>query len=76
MKAAKIFKNGQSQAVRLPKEFRFKDDHVFVKQTGNIVNLIPAKGFWNSLVDSLSKFSDDFMEERNQPGNQPREEIP
>ena len=32
MKSAKIFKNGQSQAVRLPKECRFDDDHVLVKK--------------------------------------------
>jgi len=75
MKTARIFKNGQSQAVRLPKEFRFKDDHVFVKKTGNIVNLIPASGYWQTLVDSLSRFTDDFMEERAQPREQTREDI-
>ena len=39
MKTAKLFKNGQSQAVRLPKEFRFEGEHVFVKKEGNIVLL-------------------------------------
>jgi antitoxin VapB len=67
MKTAKIFQNGQSQAVRLPKEFRFKDDHVYVKKSGNVVMLIPAKDSWESLFDSLNKFSDDFMTERKQP---------
>lgn len=73
MKTAKIFKNGQSQAVRLPKEYRFKDDHVYVKKSGNIVMLIPAKDSWDSLYDSLNKFSDDFMTERKQPKVQTRE---
>ena len=73
MKTAKIFRNGQSQAVRLPKEFRFKDDHVYVKKTGNVVMLIPAKDSWESLFDSLDKFSDDFMTERKQPKVQKRE---
>ena len=41
MKTAKIFQNGQSQAVRLPKEFRFADSEVFIKKSGNIVQLIP-----------------------------------
>ena len=72
MKAAKLFRNGQSQAVRLPREFRFKEDHVFIKREGNVVLLIPASGGWSTLVDSLSGFSDDFMEGRDQPSVQRR----
>ncbi|MBI5098535.1 MAG: antitoxin [Nitrospirae bacterium] len=75
MKTAKLFQNGQSQAVRLPKEFRFEDDYVFVKKTGNVVMLIPAKGSWESLFDSLNKFSGDFMAERKQPRLQKRENL-
>ena len=67
MKTAKIFKNGQSQAVRLPKEFRFEDDEVFIKKSGNVVQLIPRTDSWNSLAESLTKFSDDFMADRKQP---------
>jgi antitoxin VapB len=75
MKTAKLFQNGQSQAVRLPKEFRFKDDHVFIKKSGNIVMLIPAKNSWDSLIESLDKFSEDFMTERKQPDTQKREGL-
>ena len=73
MKTAKLFKNGQSQAVRLPREFRFDDDHVYVKKSGNVVMLIPAKGSWDILLKSLDKFSCDFMSEREQPKKQKRE---
>lgn len=73
MKTAKLFRNGQSQAVRLPKEFRFDDDHVFVKKSGNAVVLLPTKRSWDVLVRSLDKFSDDFMAERKQPKTQKRE---
>jgi antitoxin VapB len=75
MKTAKLFKNGQSQAVRLPKEFRFEDDHVFVKKSDNIVMLIPPRNSWESLLNSLNKFSSDFMTERNQVKTQKRESI-
>ncbi|MFA5072341.1 MAG: type II toxin-antitoxin system VapB family antitoxin [Nitrospirota bacterium] len=75
MKTAKLFRNGQSQAVRLPKEFRFEDDHVFVKKSGNTVILIPAKDSWDSLIKSLNKFSDDYMTERRQPKTQIRESF-
>ena len=35
MRTAKLFRNGQSQAVRLPKEFRFDGDEVWIKRVGN-----------------------------------------
>lgn len=73
MKTAKIFQNGQSQAVRLPKEFRFDDSEVFIKKCGNVVQLIPRTDSWNSLFDSLNKFSVDFMSERVQPELEKRE---
>ncbi len=75
MKTAKLFRNGQSQAVRLPKEFRFEEDYVFIKKSGNAVILIPAKGSWNDLIQSLEKFSDDFLSERRQPKSQSREAL-
>ena len=75
MKTARLFPNGQSQAVRLPKEFRFEGEFVYVKKSGNAVVLLPAKGIWNSLIESLEKFSDDFMSDRNQPEAQGREAL-
>jgi antitoxin VapB len=73
MKAARLFKNGQSQAVRLPKEYRFKGDRVLVKRVGNALVLIPLKEPWTPLLESLSQFSKDFMESRGQPKQKPRE---
>jgi antitoxin VapB len=75
MKTAKIFQNGQSQAVRLPKEFRFDDSEVFIKKSGNVVQLIPRSDSWNSLFSSLKKFSSDFMSERIQPDLDKRENF-
>ena len=75
MKTARLFRNGQSQAVRLPREFRFEGDFVYVKKSGNAVVLLPANGIWNSLVESLEKFSADFMTDRNQPKARKREAL-
>ena len=75
MKTARLFRNGQSQAVRLPKEFRFEGEFVYVKRSGRAVVLLPAKGLWSSLVESLDKFSDDFMAKRAQPPAQEREGL-
>lgn len=70
METAKLFKNGQSQAVRLPKEFRFQGDKVFIKRVGNAVVLLPYQDSWQSLFESLHQFSDDFMAVREQPVQQ------
>jgi antitoxin VapB len=67
MNTAKLFKNGKSQAVRLPKEFKFEGNEVYIKKVGRLVILIPQNDPWKSLMDSLDKFSDDFMFEREQP---------
>jgi antitoxin VapB len=75
MKTAKIFQNGQSQAVRLPKEFRFEDSEVYIKKTGNVVHLIPRNDSWGSLFGSLRKFSGDFMVDRSQPELDKRESF-
>jgi antitoxin VapB len=75
METAKLFKNGKSQAVRLPKEYRFGSDRVYIKRVGDAVILLPYQTPWKTLLDSLSLFSADFMEEREQPPMQDREDI-
>jgi len=73
MDTAKLFTNGRSQAVRLPKEYRFEGTEVLIKKVGNTVVLIPLVESWQTLIDSLGAFSDDFMREREQPVTQERE---
>jgi antitoxin VapB len=75
MKTAKLFKNGDSQAVRLPKEFRFTGDEVLIKHVGNAVVLLPKSKSWDTLLSSLDQFSEDFMLEREQPAGQTRESL-
>jgi antitoxin VapB len=67
MKTAKLFKNGDSQAVRLPKEFRFQGKEVFLRRMGNAVVLLPKTKSWDTLIGSLAKFPPDFMSDREQP---------
>jgi antitoxin VapB len=75
MKTAKLFQNGQSQAVRLPKEFRFEGNKVIINRSGNTVVLIPANHSWEVLATSLDKFISDFMDNHNQPEQQSREDL-
>ena len=74
---AKLFQNGQSQAVRLPKEFRFDNlKEVFIKKVNGMVILIPKsdKTVWDTMFDNLDNFSDDFMQTRSEP-KQEREDL-
>ena len=73
MKTAKLFKNGNSQAVRLPKDFRFEGGSVYMQRLGNSVVLTPKDNPWKSLMDATERFTDDFMAERDQ-GEQPERE--
>jgi antitoxin VapB len=74
METAKLFQNGQSQAVRLPKKYRFPGDKVIIKRMGKALILLPYQDSWEMLFDSLEQFSDDFMsEDRQQPKLEERE---
>jgi antitoxin VapB len=53
MKTAKLFLNGNSQAVRLPKEYRFRGDEVVIKRMGNAVVLLPKDDPWKIMSPSL-----------------------
>ena len=75
MDTAKIFINGQSQAVRLPKAYRLKGKEAFITKIGDAIVLLPKKRKWDLLFSSLDKFSDDFMTERIQPNLENREDI-
>ncbi len=67
METAKLFKNGESQAVRLPKAFRFSGDEVYIKKVGSAVVLLPMDDPWRPLLAAMGQASDDFMAERLQP---------
>ena len=76
MMTAKVFENGRSQAVRLPKECRFDTDEVAVNRIGDIVLLMPKTDKWSSFMQAIDMFSDDFMEEERNSGlKQEREEL-
>ena len=73
METARLFINGKSQAVRLPKAFRFQGDRVYVHRVVAGVLLLPVAEGWDSLIASLDLFSEDFLADRSQPPEQVRE---
>jgi antitoxin VapB len=75
MSYAKVFKSGNSQAVRLPKEYNLEAGQVRIKKVGDMIILIPETDVWENLRQSLDMFDDTFMNERNQPDTQKREDF-
>jgi antitoxin VapB len=76
MDTAKLFMNGRSQAVRLPREYAFSGDDVYVHKIDGIVLLIPKSDPWRPFVNSLSEFSDDFLSSgRTQPAPEQRAPV-
>lgn len=76
MMTAKLFENGRSQAVRLPKECRFSGDEVIVHKIGDIVLLMPKGDKWSGFLAGLNLFSEDFMNDgREQLETQERESL-
>ena len=57
---AKVFWTGRSQAVRLPKEFRFASDTVLVRREGDAVILEPANEWPEGYVESFAGIPEDF----------------
>ncbi len=75
MKTVKVLQQGTYQLIKLPKSLHLDSQQVLVKRVGNALVLIPSENPWQSLEDSLDKFSDDFMETREQPEQQARENL-
>ena len=61
MKTAKVFRSGNSQAVRIPREFRIQGGEVEIRRRGDSLVLRPRKRSWAALFESLKKFTSDFM---------------
>lgn len=62
METAKVFENGRSQAVRLPKKYRFDSDEVYVHKVGEAVMLVPKDDLWQTFLNGLNGFTEDFFE--------------
>ena len=67
MEIAKLFMNGQSQAVRLPKEYRFSGDEVGIKRVGSVVILYSIDHAWDIFLEGLNGFTEDFMASGREP---------
>lgn len=71
MDTAKLFTNGRSQAIRLPKAYRFEGKEVFIKKTKAGILLIPKdNSIWDDWERNLNKYDSAFLAERNQPQSQ------
>jgi antitoxin VapB len=76
MLSSKVFTSGNSQAIRLPKEYQVKEKELYIKKIGSTIILFPKKDPWAAFERSLTEFTDDFMiDGRCQPPVQEREGL-
>jgi len=76
MQTAKLFMNGKSQAVRLPKEFRFEGDEVVIKRVGGDAVMLFPKRYRSSVLEkALGELDPDFYVEREQPKERQRRDF-
>jgi antitoxin VapB len=72
---AKVFKTGRSQAVRIPKEYRFACDEVFIEKEGERIILTPRPRTWREYFDRAPRFPDDYPEDIEELPSQDREPL-
>ncbi|MDR3553840.1 MAG: type II toxin-antitoxin system VapB family antitoxin [Syntrophobacteraceae bacterium] len=76
MQTTKVFRSGNSQAIRLPREFRMSGSEVYIKKMGNGVVIIPKDDPWQMVEASIDKFTRDIFEGgREQSPPQERENL-
>jgi len=76
MMSSKVFTSGNSQAIRLPKEFQVEDKELFIQRVGKSIILFPKENPWENFENSLTEFTSDFMRDgRNQPEMQKRKGL-
>ena len=63
------------QSINIPDKLKINDDKVYIKKIGNTLYIIPYHNPWKSMMDSLDKFTPDFMDNRQQPDNQNRNNL-
>ena len=68
MQTARLFNNGRSQAVRIPKKYQFIGKDVYIQKHGDAVILMPHDKIWETFIHGLNSFSDDYMQEGRDQG--------
>jgi antitoxin VapB len=75
MLTTKVFRSGNSQAIRIPKEYQINGDELYINKIGNTIVIFPKDDTWGLFKKSLTDFSDDyFIDGRNQPKMQKRKQ--
>ena len=74
MQTVKVFKSGNSQAIRIPKDFLIDEKELYIQKIGKSIILTSKDDLWRAFEESLDRFSDDVFENgREQPEQQERD---
>ncbi|HOG65559.1 MAG TPA: type II toxin-antitoxin system VapB family antitoxin [Spirochaetota bacterium] len=76
MHTVKVFRSGNSQAIRIPREYAVDDSEMYINKIGKVIVMVPKHDPWSAFRESLDSFSPDVFEHgREQPGLQVRESL-
>jgi antitoxin VapB len=75
MNIIKLSKDNEHQFIDLPQNYQIEGEEAYIKKVGNVILLIPKDNPWQTLFNSLELFSNDFMEQREQPAQPERETL-
>lgn len=75
MVKTKTFMSGRSQAIRIPKEYRFTEEEIYINKIDDVVVIVQKDKLWDVFEKSVDKFSDDFMDDRGADIPDPREQL-
>jgi antitoxin VapB len=75
MKTAKVFKSGNSQAIRLPKEYRLESDEIFLNRIGNVLIIIPKDDPWSIFSQGIKEIGNDYPNKIKKLKHSKREEL-
>ena len=75
MVKTKTFMTGRSQAIRLPKEYRFTGDEIYINKIDGVLMVVERDKLWDIFEGSLEKFTDDFMNDRGMDIKDTREQF-
>lgn len=75
MITAKVFKSGNSQAIRLPKEYRLESDEIFLNRIGNVLIIIPKDDPWSIFSQGIKEIGNDYPNKIKNLKHSKREEL-
>ena len=76
METAKVFEYEENKAITLPADYRLQEDEMVIRRLGDVILLVPKSKVWETFMEGINGFTDDFMADgRSQDHPSTREKL-